>query len=79
MKLDMSQKVDLTDEQAALFILFQKHYDAIGMLVGCHVFDIKNGAASLYFRGGKLKTIKREVITGVEELPIEDTLSTPTV
>ena len=73
------QKVDLTDEQAALFILFQKHYDAIGMLMACNVFSIKNGAASLYFRGGKLKTIKREVITGVEELPIEDTLSTPTV
>ena len=71
----MTQKVELDDEQAALFILFQKHSDAIGMLVGCHVFDIKNGAASLYFRGGKLKTIKREVITGVEELPVEDVLS----
>ena len=73
----MTQKVELDDEQAALFILFQKHYDAIGMLMACNVFSIKNGAASLYFRGGKLKTIKREVITGVEELPVEDTLSMP--
>ena len=71
----MTQKVELDDEQAALFILFQKHYDAIGMLMACNVFSIKNGAASLYFRGGKLKTIKREVITGVEELPVEDVLS----
>lgn len=58
--------VFLSDEQAALFILFMKHYDSFGLMIQSGVFDIVNGNAILSFDGqAKLKTIKRELFTYV--------------
>ncbi len=54
----------LTEEQAALFILFQGHFDSIGLMMQAGVFDIEGGAAILNFDGsGALKSIKKEIYT----------------
>ncbi len=54
--------VQLTDEQAALFILFMKHYDSIGFMMKNEVFDIKQGSATLNFdREGAILSIDKHL------------------
>lgn len=56
--------VYLTKEQAALFILFQGHYDNIAFCIAEGVFDMTGGNAVLSFDpNGKLQTIKKEVFS----------------
>lgn len=53
--------VTLTDEQAALFILFMKHYDDFGFLVSQGVFDITEGSATMHFgKGGKVLKVTKQ-------------------
>lgn len=57
-------KVELTPEQAALFILFQGNYDTFGFMVQQGVFDIRQGNATLNFDPeGRLKSIKKELFS----------------
>lgn len=57
-------KVELTPEQAALFVLFQGNYDAFGFMVQQGVFDIRQGNATLNFDSeGRLKSIKKELFS----------------
>lgn len=54
-------KIELTKEQAALFVLFQGHYDKIGFCIAEGVFDMAGGSATLNFApNGELKSIKKE-------------------
>lgn len=56
--------VILTDEQAALFILFQKHYDSIGFMMSQGVFDIRQGNATLNFdKNGDLMSIDKHLFS----------------
>lgn len=57
-------RVDLTEEQAALFVLFQGHYDKIAFCIAEGVFDLRNANATLNFaKNGDLKSIKKETYT----------------
>lgn len=62
----MAITVELTDEQAALFILFQKNYHTIAFMIANGVFDIPIGEAILKFsRGGKLVAVEKHVVAYV--------------
>lgn len=51
----------LTPEQAALFILFQQHYDNISYLLSQKVFDVIPGNVILHIDDtGRVKSIKKE-------------------
>lgn len=51
----------LSKEQAALFILFQQHYDNIAYLLSKQVFDTAPGNIVLSFDNfGRIKSIKKE-------------------
>jgi len=53
--------VYMSEEQAALFILFQKHYDNIAYLLSQGVFGFGPGNIVLAFDPeGRIKTIKKE-------------------
>lgn len=52
--------IGLTKEQAALFVLFQGQYDAIGFMFKENIFDIGTGNVTLSFSNGHLKSIKKE-------------------
>lgn len=57
-------KVELTKEQAALFVLFQGHYDKIGFCISEGVFDLVGASATLNFApNGELKSIKKELFS----------------
>lgn len=52
--------VYLKPEEAALFILFMKHYDKIGFMFKEGVFDTRNGSAELHFNPqGDLHSIRK--------------------
>lgn len=52
--------IQLTDEDAAKFVLFMKHYDMISTLVEKGVFEQKKAAITLHFdHNGTLQTIQR--------------------
>lgn len=56
--------VYMTPEECALFILFQKNYDSIGLMFRAGVFELKKGNAILSFdEKGVLRSIKREIFT----------------
>ena len=50
--------IRLTDEQAALFILFMKYYDTFGFLVSQGVFDVRRGSAELHFGEDGLSSVQ---------------------
>lgn len=51
----------LTSEQAALFILFQQHYDNISYLLSARIFDVIPGNVILHIDDtGRIKSIKKE-------------------
>lgn len=56
----MNQIIELTDEDAAKFMLFMKHYDIISVLIEKGVFEQKKCAVTLHFdHNGILQTIQR--------------------
>ena len=56
--------ITLTDEQAALFIIFEKHYHTIAFMIACGVFDIAIGEATLKFsKGGTLVAVEKNLVT----------------
>lgn len=57
-------QIFLTDEQCALFILFQKHYPNIGVLISQGIFDMKQGAVTLHFnQSGDINSIEKRTVT----------------
>lgn len=57
-------RVDLTPEQAALFILFMKHYDKIGFMIGQGAFDIKHGSVTVHFdKDGEVSSLERRLFS----------------
>jgi hypothetical protein len=54
--------VEMTPQDAGLFLLFQEHYKEFAFLTAKGIWDIKRGSATLYFDPeGKLTSIKREL------------------
>ena len=56
----MAEKIAIyiPDDEAARFLLFQKHYDAFNLLFEHGVFDVKNGTIELNFnKNGVLSSI----------------------
>lgn len=50
--------IELSEQDAKLFVLFQQHYEEFALLVDNRVFDVKNGSAELHFnRGGQIVSI----------------------
>lgn len=67
----LTQMVELTDEQVALFLLFQEHYDSFGFILGSGILDIRGGSAELHFSDdGRLLLIKRHDVIRPSDLPI---------
>lgn len=61
--------VELTKEEAALFVLFMKHYHSIGLLMKHGVLDMRLGNATLNFsKNGELMSIKKETFHYSNEL-----------
>lgn len=54
--------VYLTEEEAKMFLQFQKHFTLIGLLESVKAFDIKSGSVTLHFNAlGEIKGVdKRE-------------------
>lgn len=62
--------VELTPEQAALFVLFQGNYDKFGFIISSKIFDIRGGSAELHFSNeGELLLIKKHEVFRPEDLP----------
>lgn len=56
--------VMLTDEQAALFVLFMKHYDKIGFMISQGCFDIAHGSAIVNFdKFGNISSVERRLFS----------------
>lgn len=52
--------VHLTDEQARLFIKFQKHHALIGLLESIGAFDIRDGNIKIHFNHlGEIKVVDK--------------------
>jgi len=52
--------IQLTEEDAAKFVLFMKHYDIISVLIEKGVFEQKKAAITLHFdHNGVLQTLQR--------------------
>lgn len=50
--------IELSDQDAQLFVLFQRNYQKFALLVEHQVFDVKNGSAELHFdRKGDIASI----------------------
>ena len=64
----------MTDEECALFILFQKHYDNIAYLISQGVFDIKEGNAKLSFnQNGECLSIEKQLFNHRKRLsPVQE-------
>lgn len=57
-------KLEITEEDARLFIAFQANYESFKKLCASRVFDIKNGKAILNFDNtGELQTIELQYYT----------------
>lgn len=41
-------KIELTENEAQLFVLFQKHHAIIQVLETCGFFDMKNGSVEIH-------------------------------
>lgn len=54
--------VFMTPEQAALFVLFQEHYDNIAYLLSQRVFDLPSSNFSVHLdQDSRIKSIKKEL------------------
>ena len=42
-------KLELTEEEAKLFVRFQKHYALVKLLEELGAFDVKNGSVEIHF------------------------------
>lgn len=70
--------IELTPEEAAMFLAFREHQAAIQVLIGSGVFNIRNGSAELHFDPrGALASIDmhvkvfRQVSPTVAVLPVD--------
>ena len=69
MKTDLID-IKMTKEQAALFSLFQGHWDNISFCIAEGVFDLRGASATLNFApNGHLKSIKKE--TFIHRVPTD--------
>lgn len=56
--------IELTDEDAKLFVLFRKHQDLIQTLLDARIQGVKGGQAILHFNpDGKLMEVELKVIS----------------
>jgi hypothetical protein len=54
--------IEITDGEAAMFLLFRKYQDTFAFMLSCGVFDVKGGNVILSFdQAGRLKSVKREL------------------
>ncbi len=54
--------VFMTPEEAALFVLFQQHYDNIAYLLSERVFDLPNSSFDVHLdHEGRIKTLKKQL------------------
>lgn len=54
-------KIELSDDDAKKWLLFQKHYGTFMVLVSAQVFEQKNATINLFFdQNGILQTVHRE-------------------
>ncbi len=63
--------VYMSKEEAALFVLFMKHYDKIGYLIAEGVFDLKLGSATMHFgRDGQLNSLEKKEVKHPNRLQV---------
>lgn len=55
--------VELTEEEAALFVLFRQHQDFFLLLLKEGVFDVRNGKVVLHFNNDQLSMMEKEFIS----------------
>lgn len=54
------QTIQLTTEDAARFVQFNKHYALIGLLESISAFDLRNANVVMHFNDfGEIKTIEK--------------------
>lgn len=73
-ELAMEDKVtiQLTKEDAALYVLFCQHYDNIAFLIGSHAFEVKRGSFKVDVDSyGRFQRITTELSTGRNDLPLD--------
>lgn len=62
----------MTKEDAALWILFQKHYDNIAFLIASKAFNFAKGSFTVDVdSGGTFQRITRQLSTSRQDLPLE--------
>jgi hypothetical protein len=56
--------IELTDEDAELFKVFQQHYDIIKYMAAVGCFEIRRGDFTVHFdREGKISSIERRLFS----------------
>lgn len=61
----------MTREDAALWVLFNQHYDNIGFMVGANAFTVKKGKFTIDVdSAGRFQRITTELSTSRSELPL---------
>ena len=66
------QTIDLTNEDAELFLSFRKNQDVFSVLDKQGIFDIKNGSVEIHFdaAGTMANIVKHEVIYRRGVIPV---------
>lgn len=63
----------LSQEDAALFIIFQQNYENIAFLIASKGLDVKKGSVTMDFSpSGKIERITKKISTSREDLPLQD-------
>lgn len=54
-------KIELTNEEAILFVQFQKRYSFMQLLESVNAFDIKGGSVTVHFdRNGLIQSVDKQ-------------------
>ncbi len=62
----------MTREDAALFVLFNQHYDNIGFLIGSKAFDIKKASFTVDVdSAGSFQRVTKVIHTSRSDLPLD--------
>ena len=71
--IDMEERIPvlMTKEDAALFILFNQHYDSIAFLIGSKALDVRRGEVTLDFdSAGRLQRVTKKISTSRQDIPL---------
>lgn len=65
--------ISLRNEEAALFVLFQQHYDNISFLIGSKAFELRKGSFTVDVDpSGNFQRVTKTISTGRNDVPLDN-------